>query len=250
MATLCILTGASRGLGNALARGLLARGVELLCLSRGRDERLQQAAASAGIALQQWQVDLLVAAPVAARLSDHLGARGPSGLRQLLLINNAAMLERPGAFETQAAEDVQAALRVGLEAPLLLSAAVLQVSRDWPVERRILNISSGLGRRPLAGVSTYCAIKAGLDHFSRSLAEEQVGASNPARVCALAPGIIDTGMQVQLRGADSARFAAQQVFAGFHGSGALDSPERAAAKVLDCLFAADFGDPPVADVRD
>ena len=66
----------------------------------------------------------------------------------------------------------------------------------------------------------------------------------------LAPGIIDTGMQIQLRGADSADFAAQPVFEGFHEGGALDSPERAAAKVLEILFADDFGRLPVADVRD
>ncbi len=250
MSTLCILTGASRGLGAAMARELLARGVELLCLSRGRDDALQVSAASAGIALTQWQVDLTEPVPVAERLSEFLQAQGPSGLNRLILINNAAMLETPGVFETQPAEAVQSALRVGLEAPLLLSAAVLRASRAWPLERRILNISSGLGRRPLAGVSTYCAIKAGLDHFSRSLAQEQAGQANPARVCALAPGIIETGMQMQLRGADSSTFAAQTVFEGFHSSGALDSPERAALKVLDCLFSADFGDEPVADVRD
>lgn len=250
MSTLCILTGASRGLGAALARGLIARGVELLCLSRSRDDALQDAAARAGVELAQWRIDLAEPAPAAARLAEYLQARGPGGLTQLLLINNAAMLERPGAFETQAPEVVQSALRVGLEAPLLLCAAVLKATSGWPAERRVLNISSGLGRRPLAGVTTYCAIKAGLDHFSRSLAEEQAGRAQPVRVCALAPGIIDTGMQRQLRGADRSGFAAQTVFEGFHRSGALDSAERAAAKVLDVLFAANFGDAPVADVRD
>jgi NAD(P)-dependent dehydrogenase (short-subunit alcohol dehydrogenase family) len=98
-------------------------------------------------------------------------------------------------------------------------------------------------------VSTYCAIKAGLDHFSRSLAEEQATAANPVRVCALAPGIIDTGMQAQLRGTDSAGFAAQPVFAEFERSGALDTPEQAAARVLAHLHSETFGAEPVADVR-
>jgi NAD(P)-dependent dehydrogenase (short-subunit alcohol dehydrogenase family) len=250
MTTLCILTGASRGLGAALARALLARDVELLCLSRGRDDALEAAAEAAGKALIQWQVDLVEAAATAERLSRWLQARGPDGLHCIVLINNAAMLESPGHFESQSPDAVTRALRVGLEAPMLLTAAVLGTSERWPLQRRVLNISSGLGRRALAGVATYCAVKAGLDHFSRTLAEEQPGRPNPARVCALAPGIIDTGMQIQLRGADSADFAAQPVFAGFHDSGALDSPEGAAAKVLEILFADDFGRLPVADVRD
>lgn len=250
MTTLCILTGASRGLGAALARGLLARDVELLCLSRGRDDALQATAEAEGRSLTQWQVDLAEAQAAAERLSGWLQARGPDGLKCIVLINNAAMLESPGRFESQSPDVVTRALRVGLEAPMLLAAAVLGASERWPLQRRILNISSGLGRRALAGVATYCAVKAGLDHFSRTLAAEQEDGSNPARICALAPGIIDTGMQIQLRGADSADFAAQPVFAGFHDSGALDSPERAAAKVLEILFADDFGRVPVADVRD
>lgn len=250
MNLLCILTGASRGLGAALARGLLVRGADLLCLSRGFDAVLQAEGDAAGRRVEQWQVDLAEARPVAVRVEGWLQARGPQGLSQLLLVNNAALLEAPGPFERQAEADIVSALRVGLEAPLLLSRAVLRASAAWSLERRILNISSGLGRRPLAGVATYCAIKAGLDHFSRTLAEEQGGAANPARVCALAPGIIDTGMQVQLRGADPQAFAARPVFENFHASGALDTPERAAAKVIEVLLSARFGAEAVADVRD
>lgn len=249
MQRLYILTGASRGLGAALSRQLLAPAHELLCLSRGHDEHLHAEAAKAGCSLQQWQVDLADPAAVAERLQAWLQARGPRSLELLCLINNAALLETPADFGLQPAAGVQAALRVGLEAPLLLTGAVLRGTSGWPVQRRILNISSGLGRRPLAGVSTYCAVKAGLDHFSRSLAEEQATAANPVRVCALAPGIIDTGMQVQLRGADSAGFAAQPVFAEFKRSGALDSPEQAAARVLAHLHSETFGAQPVADVR-
>lgn len=249
MGRLCILTGASRGLGAALARTLLSRGVELWCLSRGRDTALDAFAESSGTVVRQWQVDLGEPGPVAQRLHESLLQRGPQGIEQLLLINNAATLESPGAFETQLPDQVQAALRVGLEAPMLLCGAVLSASEGWALERRILNISSGLGRRSLAGVATYCAAKAGLDHFSRTLADEQASRPNPAKVCALAPGIIDTDMQGQLRGADPQAFAAQRDFAGFHASGALDTPERAAAKVLAFLFAGGFGREPVADIR-
>ena len=70
----------------------------------------------------------------------------------------------------------------------------------------IINISSGLGRRPMASQSAYCAAKAGMDHFTRCLALEEAAKPHGAKVCSLAPGVIDTGMQVQLRGADAAAF--------------------------------------------
>ena len=66
----------------------------------------------------------------------------------------------------------------------------------------------------------------------------------------LAPGVIDTDMQVQLRGADQERFSSQGRFAGLKAQGQLDSAEAAAAKVLACLDAADFGQKVITDVRE
>ena len=65
----------------------------------------------------------------------------------------------------------------------------------------------------------------------------------------LAPGVIDTDMQVQLRGGDPRRFSEQARFADLHRQGQLDSPTACAAKVLAYLDRPDFGADPVADVR-
>uniref|UniRef100_UPI003C77E626 SDR family NAD(P)-dependent oxidoreductase n=1 Tax=Escherichia coli TaxID=562 RepID=UPI003C77E626 len=81
-----------------------------------------------------------------------------------------------------------------LEAPLLLTGAFLRGTAGWTGARRVLNISSGLGRRAMASQAAYCAAKAGMDHFTRCVALEQEGLANGARVCSLAPGVIDTDM--------------------------------------------------------
>lgn len=247
---LYIVTGSSRGLGRALVELLLETDSELLCLSRSHCSGLDQLALQHRRRLQQWAVDLARPLEAAQRLEAWLRGQDLQRFSGLTLINNAAVLEQPGPFERQPAATIESALRVGLEAPILLSRALLAASAEGDRPRRILNISSGLGRRALAGLSTYCAVKAGIDHFSRTLAEECQGLDPPAAVVALAPGIIDTGMQEQLRGADAQSFAAQDVFAGFKASGALDSPRQAAAKVLAHLARADFGAEPVTDVRD
>jgi len=249
MTCLYILTGASRGLGAEIARQLLLRDSELLGLSRTRNPALKRLASESGRRMEQWPVDLSDPLPVAQRLGEWLTERGAAGLDGLTLINNAALLETPGPFEQQDPRMISSALRVGLEAPLLLTQAFLAASAGFGLPRRVLNISSGLGRRPLAGLATYCSSKAGLDHFSRTLAEELSTQALPAKVCSLAPGIVDTGMQVQLREADGSAFAAQPVFADFKQSGALDSAEQAAAKILAVLDHSDFGSEPVSDVR-
>ena len=250
---LTILTGASRGLGAALAEQLLEPGATLLTVSRHVDERLAARAQAAGTELVQWSRDLADALPVARDLAAWLAQRDAGGIDEAALVNNAGVLTRIGPVDESDDAEIAAALRVGLEAAMLLTAAFLRATRGWPARRagacRVLNISSGLGRRAMAGSAVYCAAKAGMDHFSRAVALDEAHRGDAARIVSLAPGVIDTGMQAQLRSADPARFPDQPVFAGLRESGRLASAHEAAARVLAFLRRADFGAEVVADVR-
>ena len=249
---LTILTGASRGLGLALALGLIRRGHRLLTLQRTPSASLDAAAREAGIELEQWAVDLADPLPVAQRLQGWMAAlprQGAGAVAALNLVNNAALLVEPGPLSSVDLAQASRATRASLEAPLLLSAAFLAASADLAVPRRVLNISSGLGRYAMAGSAVYCAAKAGMDHLSRAVALEEAEQVGGARVVSLAPGVIDTDMQVQLRGADPKRFTSQARFEGLKSAGNLDSPESAAAKVLAVLEVQDFGTDPIQDVR-
>ncbi len=208
---ICIVTGASRGLGLAMARQLSARGVRLLTLSRRPDASLNAAH------VEQWAVDLSRPAEAAARLQSWLMALSPGAVASLSLINNAAGLASPAPLADSDAAELSVALRVGLEAPLLLTAAFLRGSAGFEVPRKVLNISSGLGRFAMAGSAAYCATKAGLDHLSRAVALEEAARPHGAKIVSLAPGVIDTDMQVQLRSADPVRFAERERFAKLEG---------------------------------
>ncbi len=244
--SLTVLTGASRGLGRALAEQLLARGDRVLALARSPAALLVPADAS----LVSWSVDLADAAPVAARLETWLQGLDTRNLASATLINNAGVVSDLAPLSELAYDDLQNALRVGLEAPTLLTAAFLRATAGWPMPRKVVLVSSGLGRRAMAGSASYCAAKAGLDHLARALALEESAKPAGARVVSLAPGVIDTDMQVQLRGADSRRFPERERFMGLKANGQLDSPAQAAAKLLAYLERPDFGDPAVGDVRD
>ena len=251
IATLVIITGASRGLGQAMAAQYLGQGAFVLGLSRLQSATLD---ANAAGGLAQWPVDLADPLPVgerlAAWLADFERRAGGALPAQVRVIHNAALLSEPGNVAEADPVDLARSLRVGLEAPVALTAAFLRATAHWSAsDRRVLFVSSGLGRRPMAGSAAYCAQKAGLDHFARALALEEASRAHGARVASVAPGIIDTDMQKQLRSADASRFPEQATFAGFHGSGALDSPATAAAKVIALLERADYGANPVTDVR-
>jgi benzil reductase ((S)-benzoin forming) len=247
---LFILTGASRGMGEAIAQQLLAPEHVLLCISRRHSDALDAQARSAEASCEQWSADLGDPVPVAAHLQAWLGEQDGSRFSTATLINNAAALTRIGPIDECSDAELSSALRVGLEAPLLLTAAFLRATRGWPASKRVLNISSGLGRRAMAGQAPYCTSKAGMDHFSRALALDEAHRSGGATVVSLAPGVIDTEMQVHLRAGDPAGFPDLANFVGMKEKGQLSSPAEAAARVLAYLARADFGANPVADVRD
>jgi NAD(P)-dependent dehydrogenase (short-subunit alcohol dehydrogenase family) len=240
---LAIVTGTSRGLGHALAQQLLDQGWRVLAIARHAAGDLS---ADPADALTQWTLDLAQAESAAQRLAGWLATQPPS---RVALIHNAATLSQPAPLADSALPELAAAVRVGLEAPLLMTAAFLKATAEWHTDRRVLNVSSGLGRRAMAGSASYCAVKAGLDHLTRALALEEAARPHGARVVSLAPGVIDTDMQTQLRRADRTRFPEGARFEAMHAQGQLDSPATAAAKVLRYLLRDDFGVEPVADVR-
>jgi NAD(P)-dependent dehydrogenase (short-subunit alcohol dehydrogenase family) len=247
---LYIVTGASRGMGLAMAEQLLKPDHTLICISRKVNDALQQHATSAGATLEQWSHDLTQSIPVAAKLSHWLQHQGRTEWASATLVNNAATVAKLAPLSEADPTDLAHTLRVGLEAPMQLTAAFLHATQAWTGLRRVLNISSGLGRRAMASQAGYCAAKAGVDHFTRCLALDESLKKNGARVCSLAPGVIDTDMQALLRTADARAFPDQANFASLKSNDQLTSPAEAAARLLAYLARDDFGANPVADVRD
>jgi NAD(P)-dependent dehydrogenase (short-subunit alcohol dehydrogenase family) len=247
---LTILTGASRGMGLAMAGQILSAGDTLLCISRQANPQLAESAQALGAHLLQWTEDLAQGAAVSQHLLAWLQGQSGTAFASATLINNAGVIPPIAPLSLSDPVELAQALRVGLEAPMLLSAAFLRATDHWPGARKVLNISSGLGRRAMASQSAYCAAKAGMDHFTRCLALDEAQKPQGAKVCSLAPGVIDTDMQVQLRSADDTLFPDRIGFAGLHQGGQLSSPKDAAKRVLAFLARADFGQNPVADVRD
>lgn len=251
---LVILTGASRGLGAALAEQLLDSTTVMLCLSRGRHPTLAQRATAAQVQLEEWPRDLAHSVGVSEEVEQWLRGFDAHRFDRAVLINNAGVIPTVGPSDACTAAELSAALRVGLESAILLTAGFLRATGAWRADRRVLNISSGLGRRAMAGSALYCAAKAGMDHFSRAVALDEAhraasGRGTAARIVSLAPGVVDTDMQAQLRAADSTGFPGQAYFTQQHASGLLVSAQDTATRILAYLDRADFGAEPVADIR-
>jgi hypothetical protein len=128
--------------------------------------------------------------------------------------------------------------------PLMLAAAVAKLGQGK--QCRILHISSGAASSAYPGWSVYCASKAALDHHARAV---QLDAQAGVRICSLAPGVIDTDMQAQIRATPTERFPLRQRFVDLKRQGGLAAPADCAARIVDFLLSEQFGEQPVDDVR-
>jgi 3-oxoacyl-[acyl-carrier protein] reductase len=185
-----IVSGASRGLGLAMARVLAAAGYRVIALARSATEELtaaSRAAAEAGRGAIEFRAcdlsDLQLIAPLVKSLRSDFGALYG-------LVNNAG-LGTGGVLSAMRNQDIQRLIELNTVSPILLSKYVV---RSMMAERegRIVNIASIVASTGYSGLSVYSATKAALLGFTRSLARE-VGPLG-ITVNAVAPGFIATEM--------------------------------------------------------
>ncbi|MFM0341176.1 SDR family oxidoreductase [Paraburkholderia fungorum] len=238
-----IVTGHNRGLGEALAEQLLARNVAVLGLSRSRHATLKQRFPAL---LEEIELELADPASVAQWVASDALRSFVSGAQSVLLINNAGMVQPIGPIEGQSAADIAAAVSLNVATPLMLASALAAASADAS-DRRIVHISSGAARNAYPGWSIYCATKAALDHHARAVA---LDTNRALRICSLAPGVIDTNMQAEIRGSGEEQFPLREKFEDLKRNGQLATPAQCATQLLDYAFSDAFGQTPVADIRE
>jgi benzil reductase ((S)-benzoin forming) len=147
------------------------------------------------------------------------------------------------------ADALERNLVVNLVAPMLLMRRFLRMTEGIAMLRRIINISSGAGRRPIAGWSGYCAAKAGLDMASRVAALEAESRRHAVEVVSLAPGVIDTDMQATVRSQPEEAFADVERFRRMKAEGQLRPAEDVAADILRAESEGRLKGDPVLDLR-
>ena len=219
-----IVTGVSRGLGEALAAELLRRGMGVIGVGRTSSEKLR------GEHYRFIECDLAHADPMMQVLAPALRELADRRPKAVTLINNAAVPGPVGPTGRLDAREIELALATNIAAPLLLADVFLRAFPDDTVERRIINISSGAAQRALAGSAVYGMSKAAIEMLTLSLAADH--ASPRFRAIALRPGIFETGMQQFMRSRDPAEFASVELFRGFKEQGLLKDPADVAERIV------------------
>jgi NAD(P)-dependent dehydrogenase (short-subunit alcohol dehydrogenase family) len=237
-----ILTGHTRGLGAAIAADLLGRGMGVLGLARGTAPTL---AARFPQALAQVALDLADSAALTNWLAGPALKHWLAGSEMVLLINNAGTVQPIGPLALQEPGAVARAVALNVAAPLILASA-LAAARGPHAPCRIVHLSSGAARTAYPGWSVYCATKAALDQHARAVAIDQ---NRDLRICSLAPGVVDTGMQAEIRASSLEQFPQRQRFDELKRDGELTDPTVCAQRLVNYLLSERFGTVPVEDLR-
>lgn len=217
---ICLITGASRGIGKAIALGLAEQGATVVGTATSASGAVAisgylESVAAQGVGLVLNVTDSESVASVVKQINAEFGA--PS-----VLVNNAG-ITRDNLLLRMPEQQWDAVIDTNLKAVYRMSKACL---RGMTKARfgRIINIASVVGATGNPGQANYCATKAGVVGFSKALAQEV--ASRNITVNAVAPGFIQTAMTAQLSAQQ------QQALMQKIPLGRLGAPEDIAAAVV------------------
>jgi benzil reductase ((S)-benzoin forming) len=221
---LYVITGTTKGLGQALATQVASQPTNyLVALSRAPEGKIP-----GGTMLS---VDLSDARAVQGACEKLERAIHGAAFDKAVLINNAGVVLPVGPLDAVDADELARNIAVNVTAPMLLMRGFLRATASSPL-RRVINISSGAGRRPIFGWSAYCAAKAALDMASRAVALEARTRGQRVHVVSLAPGVIDTPMLGVVRGASAEMFVDVERFRKMKEDGVLRPAEDVARDIL------------------
>ena len=180
-----LVTGASTGIGRALARELVQRGVKVALVARTAPTLSTLVDELGHDRCQAFPTDVsnrTATLELPRRVRQHFG-------RLDFVVNNAGRNHR-GAFLERSAEELAGILDTNLAAPVLLTHAALPLLSD---DGAIVNVASIAGKVPVPDEAAYSASKSGLRAFGRALDTELQLAGRRVRVLSVCPGPVDTG---------------------------------------------------------
>jgi len=243
-----IITGASRGLGKALAEAFDNTETTLHLISRSLTKETVFPDGSLSTVFT-YSADFADTDPEKIMSSVFSSINKPEFIG---FINNAATIEPLGPLGKVSASDLTQAITVNFTVPLLFVNAFIRLSERMSCDKRIINITSGAAKRPYYGWSGYCPAKAALNMLTQiaSVEQQELHGDNGVKVMAIAPGILDTDIQKNIRKQSKENFSEVGKFIEYYKASALLPPTEVAAKIKDTMFSIFFPDGDVLDIKD
>jgi benzil reductase ((S)-benzoin forming) len=236
--SLVFISGASSGIGLALAKSVPWSPARVFDLSRRGAPGIEHVKADLADPAS-WPE---VASVFEREMHGYTGER-------VVFVHNAGTLEPMGfAGEVDPSAYTRQVL-LDSAAPQVLGDAFLRAARETEAPCHLLMISSGAARSVYQGWSAYGAGKAAMDQWVRTAGAEQERRGGRCRVLAVAPGVIATDMQRQIRAMSEVDFPEVEHFRTYHAEGVLRAPADVAHD-LWALLSRNLDNGAVVDLRD
>lgn len=221
---IAFVSGASRGIGAALAERLAARGMRLALCSRGTPVLPESDR------VFPRRLDVRDEAAVEAFVAEAEARFGGVDL----WINNAGVLEPIRPVRDVSVAEFRDHLDTNLVGVFIGTRCYVRQLRRLGRGGVLVNMSSGAAWKPYAGWGAYCAGKAGVERLTEVVAAEEAGIG--LRAYSVAPGVVDTAMQAQIRGARDADFPERERFVRRKRENAFNDPFFVADELLAIAF--------------
>lgn len=149
------------------------------------------------------------------------------------LINNAGILGEVTTLNSINIENIEKCIQVNYTSLMILSTLFIQAYQSASIQKTILNISSGAAKGAYASWANYCSSKAAVEMLTRCIQLEQESQLFPIECFAIAPGVVNTNMQKQIRETELEHFDMKPKFIELYETNKLYDPNAVALKIID-----------------
>lgn len=224
-----LITGTSRGIGEALAQKILEKGNTVLGVARGRSDALKSTH------YHHLSFDLADTSRISQIMERVNEVVDDQRFDFICLVNNASAVEPLGAIEKCPASEIETHVRISLIAPMILTSLFIRKFTGDRIRKKVAFISSGSAYTAVPHESSYCASKAGLNIFAQCVGLEQKDKQYGFEVIRIRPGTVDTSIQQVARSKNRDEYIWADLAKQMYENGELEDPGKVAEIICTIL---------------
>jgi benzil reductase ((S)-benzoin forming) len=224
-----LITGTSKGIGEALAKRILEEGNIVLGISRNRSDTLKSTK------YHHLSFDLTTLSRINQIMRKVDEIVDNHSFDSICLVNNAFTVEPINSIDKCTETRIESHFKIGLIAPIILTSLFVQKFSGSKMQKKLVFISSGAAFTAVPGLSMYCSSKAAINMFAQCVGLEQKNKEYGFEVIAIGPGMVETSMQQILRSKTDEEFSMAGFFRQAFEAGKIKSPDLIATKILAIL---------------
>jgi benzil reductase ((S)-benzoin forming) len=234
---LAVISGGSRGLGEAIAKRYLDAGFQVLEFSRSAPHAFSA------------QADFSDPPRAVAIIARELALLAKISFEEIVVVSNAGTVVPIGPASRKDPAEIITNLAVNVTSAILFISEAIRQFQDQACRKTVVQITSGAALKAYFGWSLYCSAKAGMETFIRTVALEQEREPHPFQAISIDPGIMDTEMQGAIRTSNEQDFPDLHRFLALQESGAL-RPASEVAQLVAKIVSQNTGSGLRYSVRD